>query len=139
MYPKNNINESLKYPKLSDSFNSYDILVSKEEQKYRLNQFWDITRDRAEFPEGSDYPPTGPTIPGTTILQGNYESQNTWITPQNGYKRVLNAANMDYSKPELQKKKFRHYTNFVTLTRKECNDINMILKIINTKNQISQR
>lgn len=139
IYPKNNINESLKYPKLSDNFNSYDILVSKEEQKYRLNQFWDITKDRAEFPEGSDYPPTGPTIPGTTILQGNYESQNTWVTPQNGYKRVLNAANMNYSKSELQQKKFRHYTNFVTLTRKECNDINMILKIINTKNQISQR
>ena len=136
---KNNITESLKYPKLGSNINSYDILVSKEEQKYRFNQFWDITKDRAEFPIDSNYPPTGPVIPGTTILQGNYESQNTWVTPQNGYKRILNADNMDYSKPELQQKKFRHYTNFVTLTRKECNDINMILKIINTKNQISQR
>ncbi len=138
-YPKNNIIESLKYPKLADNLSSYDILSSKEEQKYRLNQFWDITKDRAEFPIDSDYPPTGPVIPGTTILQGNYDSQNTWVTPQNGYKRVLNADNLDYNKSELQRKKFRHYTNFITLTRKECNDINMILKIINTKNQMSPR
>jgi len=139
IYPKNNIVESLKYPKLSDNLSGYDILVSKEEQKYRLNQFWDITKDRAEFPIGSDYPPTGPTIPGTTVLQGSYESQNTWVTSQNGYKRVLNPANLDYNKSKLQRKKFRHYTNFITLTRKECNDINMILKIVNTKNQLSQR
>ena len=118
---------------------SYDILVSKEEQKYRLNQFWDITKDRGEFPEGSSYPPNGPVIPGTTTLQGNYASEFTWNTPQNGYKRVLNPNNLDYNKSELQRKKFRHYTNFITLTRKECNDINMILKIINTKNQFSPR
>jgi len=139
IYPKNDIIQSLEYPKLGDNLSSFDILVSKEEQKYRLNQFWDITKDRGEFPEGSSYPPTGPVIPGTTILQGNYESQNTWITPQNGYKRVLNPQNLDYNKSELERKKFRHYTNFITLTRTECNDINMILKIINSKNQYSPR
>ena len=139
IYPKNDIMESLKYPKLNGNLASYDILVSKEEQKYRLNQFWDITKDRAEFPIGSDYPPTEPVFPGTTILQGNYESQNTWVTPQNGYKRILNASNLNYNKSEVQRKKFRHYTNFITLTRKECNDINMILKVMNTKNQYSPR
>ncbi|BCV02244.1 MAG: hypothetical protein CM15mV51_0610 [uncultured marine virus] len=25
------------------------ILYSKEEQKYRFNQFWDVTNDRGEF------------------------------------------------------------------------------------------
>lgn len=139
IYPKNDIMQSLNYPKIGDNLSSYDILVSKEEQKYRLNQFWDITKDRGEFPEGSSYPPNGPVIPGTTTLQGNYASEFTWNTPQNGYKRVLNPNNLDYNKSELQRKKFRHYTNFITLTRKECNDINMILKIINTKNQFSPR
>jgi len=139
LYPKNDINLSLQYPKLGSNFASYDILFSKEEQKYRFNQFWDITRDRDEFPIGSNYPPTGPLIPGTTILQGNYSSENTWITSQDGYNRILNPLNMDYTKPELQRKKFRHYLNFLNLKRKQCNDINMILKFSNTKTQFSPR
>jgi hypothetical protein len=139
LYPKNNINLSLQYPKLGSNLASYDILFSKEEQKYRFNQFWDITRDRDEFPINSDYPPTGPLIPGTTILQGNYSSENTWITTQDGYTRILNPNNMDYSKPELQRKKFRHYVNFLNLKRKQCGNINMILKFTNSKNQYSPR
>ena len=139
IYPKNNINESLKYPKLNGNLSSYDILYSKEEQKYRFNQFWDITRDRAEFPEGSNYPPTGPTIPGTTILQGNYSSENTWITSQDGHTRILNPNNLDYNKSEIERKKFRHYLNFLNLRRNQCDDVNMIIKMSNSKNQLSVR
>jgi hypothetical protein len=62
LYPKNDVNLSLQYPKLNANQASYDILFSKEENKYRFNQFWDITRDRDEFPIGSNYPPTGPLI-----------------------------------------------------------------------------
>ena len=139
LYPKNNINLSLQYPKLGSNLASYDILFSKEEQKYRFNQFWDITRDRDEFPIGSDYPPTGPLIPGTTILQGNYFSEKTWFTAQDGYTRILNPLKMDYAKPELQRKKFRHYLNFLNLKRKQCDNVNMILKFSNSKNQFSPR
>jgi hypothetical protein len=139
LYPKNDINLSLQFPKLNGNLASYDILFSKEEQKYRFNQFWDITKNRDEFPIGSNYPPTGPVIPGTTILQGNYSSENTWVTAQNGYTRVLNPLNMDYDKPELQRKKFRHYLNFLNLRREQCNDVNMILKFSNLKNQYSAR
>jgi hypothetical protein len=95
--------------------------------------------DRAEFPIGSDYPPTGPLIPGTTVLNGNYASENTWITSPDGYNRVLNPANLNYDKPQLQRKKFRHYLNFINLRRDISGDINMILKLANTKNQISLR
>jgi hypothetical protein len=139
LYPKNDINLSLQFPKLNGNLASYDILFSKEEQKYRFNQFWDITRNRDEFPIGSNYPPTGPVIPGTTILQGNYSSENTWVTAQDGYTRVLNSLNMDYDKPELQRKKFRHYLNFLNLRREQCDDVNMILKFSNLKNQYSAR
>jgi hypothetical protein len=72
IYPKNNVNQSLQYPKLNANLSSYDILFSKEENKYRFNQFWDVTKQRAEFPIGSNYPPTGPVVPGTTVLQGSY-------------------------------------------------------------------
>jgi hypothetical protein len=133
LYPKNDVVLSLQYPKLGANLASYDILFAKEEQKYRFNQFWDITRDRDEFPINSDYPPTGPLIPGTTILQGNYASENTWVTAPDGYTRVLNPNNMDYNKSELQRKKFRHYLNFLNLKRNQCNDINMILKFSNYK------
>lgn len=139
LYPKNNVTLSLTYPKLNTNQASYDILFSKEENKYRFNQFWDITRDRAEFPIGSDYPPTGPLVPGTTILQGNYDSQNTWVTGPDGYTRILNPANMDYNKPLLERKKFRHYLNYLNLRRNESSNVNMILKIVNSKNQFSPR
>ena len=139
IYPKNDINLSLQYPKLNSNLTSYDILYSKEEQKYRFNQFWDITKDRAEFPKGSNYPPTGPLVPGTTILQGNYASENTWITSQDGHTRVLNPDNLNYNKSELERKKFRHYLNFLTLKREQCDDVNMIIKLSNSKNQISIR
>jgi hypothetical protein len=139
LYPKNNVNLSLQFPKLGTNQSSYDILFSKEENKYRFNQFWDITRNRDEFPIGSDYPPTGPLVPGTTVLLGNYSSENTWITSPDGFTRVLNPSNMNYDKPEMQRKKFRHYLNFMTLRKQQCNDINMILKMNNSKNQFSPR
>jgi hypothetical protein len=139
LYPKNDVNLSLEYPKLGTNQFSYDILFSKEENKYRFNQFWDITRNRDEFPIGSDYPPTGPLVPGTTVLLGNYSSENTWITAADGFTRVLNPNNMNYTKPEMQRKKFRHYLNFVSLRKKQCDNVNMILKMNNSKNQYSPR
>jgi len=115
------------------------FLFSKEEKKYRFNQFWDITKDRGEFPIGSDYPPTGTVIPGTTVIQGNYNDNPLWLTGVNGYVRTVNASAVDYSKPELQRKKFRHYLNYIDLYKENSRDVNMIVKIVNTKSQISLR
>jgi len=137
LYPKNDINLSLKYPIVNS--NSIDILFSKEENKYRFNQFWDITKDRGEFPQGSDYPPTGPLIPGTTTLLGNYSEEFIWITQSNGYIKNLNSNNLNYNKNQLQRKKFRHYINFISLVKKNSRNTNMIIKILNTKNQYSPR
>ena len=140
IFPKNNITLSQTYPKLNPSnLSSFDILFSKEENKYRFNQFWDITKNRGEFPNGSDYPPTGPVVPGTTVLQGNYDENIIWNTSSNGYVRQLNPTNLDYAKPQLQRKKFRHYLNYLTLVREDSSNTNMILKLVNTKNQISLR
>jgi hypothetical protein len=139
IFPKNNVTLSLDYPKLNANLDSFDILFSKEEQKYRFNQFWDITKDRGEFPNGSGYPPTGPLVPGTTTLLGNYATENTWVTGPDGYNRTLNQANLDYAKPLLQRKKFRHYLNFLTLRRNFSGDVNMIMKSNTSKNQMSPR
>jgi hypothetical protein len=78
-------------------------------------------------------------IPGTTVLQGNYDEQPLWLTSPNGYTRVINSLAVDYNKPELQRKKFRHYLNYINLYKENSGDVNMIVKIINTKSQISLR
>ena len=117
----------------------FDILFSKEENKYRFNQFWDITRDRGEFPNGAGYPPQGTLIPGTTVLSGNYTQEYLWVTQPNGYIKTLNPNNMDIAKPLLQRKKFRHYLNFLNLRKDVSGDVNMILKLTSTKNQLSNR
>jgi hypothetical protein len=139
VFPKNNIALSLLYPQLNVNNNSFDILFSKEENKYRVNQFWDITKDRGEFPNGSGYPPQGQLIPGTTTLLGNYPENMLWITEANGYKKAINPTAVDYNKSLLQRKKFRHMVNFMYLSKTNSRDTNMILKLFNSKNQYSLR
>jgi len=139
LYPKNDLALSRQYPKLNGNLQSFDILFSKEENKYRFNQFWDITKNRGEFPIGGSYPPTGPLVPGTTVLQGNLSNETTWITSPDGYSRLLNPNNLDYNKPQMERKKFRHYMNFLNLKKTYSGDVNIILKLNNTKMDISQR
>lgn len=137
IFPKNNITLANTYPKINPT--SIDILFTKEENKYRFNQFWDITNNRGEFPNGSSYPPTGALVPGTTELAGVYTQESIWTTQSNGYIKTLNTTNLNYNKTELQRKKFRHYLNFLYLTRADSKDVNMIVKLTNSKNQISLR
>lgn len=98
--------------------NDIRILYSKEEQKYRFNQFYDITRDRGEF----------------TNVQNSI-----FITQLNGYIRDLNVANLNYNKEEIQHKKFRHYYNKILLRRQTSANRKMLLKLINTKLNLSFR
>ena len=148
IFPKNNITLSLQYPIPNPAIiveptiqplPGFEILFSKEENKYRFNQFWDITKDRGEFPIGSTYPPTGPLVPGTTELLGNYSQEYLWETQPNGYIKTLNPNNLDINKAQLQRKKFRHYLNFLHLRRDVSGNVNMILKLTESKNQLSQR
>jgi hypothetical protein len=148
IFPKNNVNLSLQYPQPNPAIivepnvaplPGFEILFSKEENKYRFNQFWDITRDRGEFPVGAGYPPQGPLVPGTTELLGNYTQEYLWTTQPNGYIKTLNPNNMNIDKPFLQRKKFRHYLNFLHLRKDVSGNVNMTLKLTSTMNQISNR
>ena len=114
--PKEQPIDALQYPIINA--NDIDILYSKEEQKYRFNQFWDITRDRGEF--------------------SNFE-QPIFITRLNGYIKDLNANNLDYSKAQTQRKKLRHYYNKVLLRRNKSEKRKMLLRLHNTKLQLSYR
>lgn len=114
--PKNDPIQRLNYPQVN--FNNIDIVASKIEQKYRINQFWDITIDRGEF---------------TNVQQQLFETQ------ENGYIKNINQLNIDYNKAELQRKKFRHYYNKFLLSRRISADRKMLLKLNNTKLNLSFR
>mgnify|MGYP003634040445 CR=1 FL=1 len=113
---KNDPIKGLNFPNVQSNF--IDIISSKVEQKYRINQFWDVTNDRGEFTNAE---------------------QSIFVTRGNGYIRDLNEINLDYEKSALQRKKFRHYYNKVLLRRKIPFDRKMLLKLNNTKLNYSFR
>jgi hypothetical protein len=114
--PKNNAPVIVNYPIVN--FNTIDILYSKEEQKYRFNQFFDITNDRGEFTNTEEV---------------------IWNTEANGYIRLLNPLNLDYGKAQTQRKKFRHYENMVFLRRIVSGNRKILLMLTNAKNFKSPR
>ena len=114
--PKNDPQAILGYPKVNTS--SIDILYSKEENKYRFNQFYDITKDRGEFS-------------GVT--------RNVWNTSANGYVRTLNNFNLDYTKDAHQHKKFRHYNNRLFLRRNVSGNNKLRIRLTNAKLNYSHR
>jgi len=114
--PKNDVRERLLYPIVG--LNDIQILYSKEEQKYRFNQFWDVTRDRGEY-----------SIANETI----------WYTEPNGYIQNLNPGNINYVKHEFQRKKFRHNNTRIMLRRTISGNKKMILHLSTTKLQNSPR
>jgi hypothetical protein len=149
--PKNNAPLILQYPIINPA--SIDILYSKEENKYRFNQFWDITRDRGEFdwqinnnqappvPGDLSYPPVPTNAPLGGSAPGTFRQQTIWNTEPNGYVRTLNNFNLNYSvndKP-LQHKKFRHYNTSVLLRRRISGNRKMLVSITTNKNLLSPR
>ena len=118
----------LNYPIINPT-GSTEILFSKEEQKYRFDQFNDITKDRGEF--------------------NNVENILITTLP-NGYVWYVNPNSVDYYKPATQRKKFRHNNSKVLLRKNPVtitktgetigrDDVKIIFKFINTKYQISQK
>lgn len=97
---------TLNYPILRN--NSIDILYSKEEQKYRFNQFWDVTRNRGEFSNIREL---------------------IWRTLASGYERVLNPNNLNYNKVETERKTFRHLDNEVVLIKENVGNIEIVLSL----------
>lgn len=150
--PKNNPTEIVAYPQVTPvavgTSGQIDILYSKEENKYRFNQFWDATFDRGEFPYTNPasvgpYPPV-PSIALTggdwaNSGLGNWRERNIWDTQPNGYIRTLNNNNINYSKAQLERKRFRHYTTSVLLRRKRGDSRKILVSLVNNKNLYSPR
>ena len=121
MQPDNDPWGELTYPIIGT--NNINILVSKVEHKFRFNQFWDITNNRGESPL-----PSGITV-----------EQSIFNTDCNGYIRPLNTINLNYQKDPTQRKKFRHYSNQLILRKNISGNRKMLLRLNNTKLQLSMR
>lgn len=110
---------NLAYPQ-KDTTNavSWKILFSKEENKYRINQFWDATRDRGEFTN---------------------QEVHLFPTDESGYKQVINPLAIDVDKPEEFRKKFRHYYTKFRLIKAISGANKFICKLYNIKRVLSIR
>lgn len=114
---KSNPVAMLSYPQVRSQ--SIGINFSKEEQKYRFNQFWDITKNRGEFNASVNV--------------------SMFNTEPNGYKFQINPSYVDYQKPVLQRKKFRHNVNKVFLRKLKSDNVKYLFKMSNQKIQQSPR
>jgi hypothetical protein len=115
---KNNPLAMLSYPRINANPDYIDIQFSKEENKYRFNQFWDITNNRGE------YSPINLPM---------------FNTEANGYIYPINPAYVNYNKAPLERKKFRHNVNRVFLRKFQSDNHKFLFKISNQKSLQSPR
>ncbi|GIU70113.1 MAG: hypothetical protein KatS3mg002_1349 [Candidatus Woesearchaeota archaeon] len=99
MKPKNNPFASVSYPQYTPT--GVNILYEKVENKYRVNGFVDLIRDRGEY--------SGNSIPFL-------------ILSDDGYNRFIDSSQIDYSKSPVEHKRFRHYVNNIWLIKEPDND-----------------
>lgn len=111
--------QNLNYPKLNTTTAvTYDTVFFKEENKYRINKFWDATKDRGEFTNAEFH---------------------LFPTDESGYKNVINPVAVDMNKSEEQRKKFRHYFNKIRFIKSVSGDKKFLSKIYNIKKEVSIR
>jgi hypothetical protein len=119
--PRQNPTLMLQYPIINPT--NINSLFAKVENKYRFNQFWDITADRGEY---------NPLV-----------ERPIWDTEPNGYVRFLNPFNLNYNKDPFQRKKFRHYTVSILLRKLSSQqlpmDKKMLVMLADVKNLYSPR
>ena len=117
IYSSNNPELDVEYPIRNTTNNiMFDVLYSKEENKYRVNQFWDSVKDRGEFTSAEVH---------------------LFPTDESGYKQVINPVAIDINKSEEQRKKFRHYWTKFRLIKDISKNIKFITKISNIKKLLS--
>jgi hypothetical protein len=98
------------FPIFDSSFTRSEF--SKVEQKYRVNQFWDLTKDRMN---------------GKTLF----------VTQPNGYRKVVNKLAIDYGKKAT--KKFRSTYGNVILRKTVSGTKSIQMKLIHEKQTLSLR
>ena len=73
------------------------------------------------------------------IFSSTFLKESIWNISPNGYDKQLNSLAINYLKPTTQHKRFRHRTNSLLLKKSICNDKQLILTLVNTKELKSSR
>ena len=115
--PWNNPYIALTYPNFSGS--TRQVLYQKVENKYRLNDFYDYTKDRGQFFVTSNTPMIA--------------------TSANGYTFNTNTAYFDLSKPWNQLKRMRFMGTRIFMRKRNLGNNSLTIRYANTKNQHSPR
>ena len=115
---KKDLRQLFDFPQIDAPNNRMNILYNKEEQKYRINQFFDLVLDRGEFSKKN--------IP-------------LWITDASGYKKEVNNKAINLDKAPQQRKKFRSLYHKILLKKLICGENKLIFKFANAKESVSFR
>jgi hypothetical protein len=115
---RNQVSQQFLYPYYNTTLDQYEVKIDKVENRYRFNQFWDITKDRGEY--------SGLQIP-------------LILTESNGYIFDVNATGVDYNKSQTQRKKLRHKTSKVHLERRQSGNNKITFHFSDTKQTQSPR
>ena len=107
---------ALTYPNFSGP--TRQILYQKVENKYRVNDFYDFTKDRGQF-----------TLTNTPMI----------TTDNNGYTFTTNTAYFDLNKPWNQLKKFRYTGSRIFMRKTNLKNNSVTLRFADTKQQYSPR
>jgi hypothetical protein len=115
--PWNDPYAALNYPNFSGP--TRQVLYQKVENKYRLNDFYDYTKDRGQFFVTSNIP----------MISTNAD----------GYTFNTNTAYFDLSKPWNQLKRMRFMGTRIFMRKRNLGNNSLTIRYANTKNQHSPR
>jgi hypothetical protein len=115
--PWNDPYAALNYPNFSGP--TRQVLYQKVENKYRLNDFYDYTKDRGQFFVTSNIP----------MISTNAD----------GYTFNTNTAYFDLSKPWNQLKRMRFMGTRIFMRKMNLGKNSLTIRYANTKNQYSPR
>lgn len=117
--PKGNPFSRINYPIFQSNY--VDILYSKNEQKYRLNDIFDLVKDRGEYSGAQN---------------------KIFLWADDGYTFSLNPAAIDYNKSPIERKKIRHFSNNIILIKNyslKKNKNKIIVYAVKVKKLLSAR
>ena len=114
---RNDITDIETYP-TQDADGLWKVAYSKVEQKTRINQFFDLTKDRGEYTK-NNYP--------------------LWTYSPNGYVKTVTPQAINSNKNIYERKKFRNFWHKVYLSKSVSDDRKYIFKWANSNETQSPR
>ena len=107
------LSDRIEYQNGKRTQRGYEILFTKREEEYNINQFWDATKnpDEGEF--------------------------HIWHNDESGYKKVINPLVLDLDSPNIKRTKFRHNWTKFFFAKEYVGNIKFLSKLFRINKTIS--